>query len=142
MLVLFQVNIKNWKIFHSIKNRFLFAGYCSEGADRDRSLSTDSSLLRFSRPSRKVSQQQSTTEESLTWIPEKTPVTTVSSIVVQDISTGTVETQRSPPTTVSSTSSVTVNVTKHEDGYLSVPGATIVASNSSDTLTTIAGNFP
>lgn len=42
-------------------------GYCSEGADRDRSMSGDSAVLRGS--NRRILQQQST-EDALTWIPE------------------------------------------------------------------------
>lgn len=42
-------------------------GYCSEGADRDRSMSGDSVALRGS--NRRILQQQST-EDGLTWIPE------------------------------------------------------------------------
>lgn len=50
-------------------------GYCSEGADRDRSMSGESTTLkmnlRMNMPVRRVLQQQST-EDGLTWIPETT----------------------------------------------------------------------
>jgi len=95
----------------------LILGYCSEGADRDRSLSGDSAGLRF-RGSRRIVQQQSTTDDGLSWIPEGT-----GPIIVH-------ESHAIPQAEL-----VHENVpNKQEEGYLAIP-KTIAASNSADTLT-------
>ncbi|CAD7092815.1 unnamed protein product [Hermetia illucens] len=97
------------------------SGYCSEGADRDRSFSTDSSFMRY-KSLRKVGQQQSTTEDNLEWIPEQTGPVVVQSSTEQ--STATIDT----------VTSITESSSKADESYLSVP-TTIAASSSSDTLT-------
>src|SRR5690349_16978871 len=100
-----------------------FSGYCSEGADRDRSMSGDSGGLRF-RPSRRVYQQQSTTDQEpvgLSWIPETTasemsPITIVHGTEVEE----TVEEVKSQP---------------QEEGFLGVPSkGSVSMSGSADTL--------
>lgn len=108
-----------------------FSGYCSEGADRDRSMSGDSGGLRF-RPTRRIYQQQSTTDQEpvgLSWIPETTasemsPVTIIHGTEVEEI----VEEVSSCP---------------QEEGYLGVPTKTSVsASGSADTLIPSAPSSP
>ncbi|KAG5680535.1 hypothetical protein PVAND_010039 [Polypedilum vanderplanki] len=102
------------------------SGYCSEGADRDRSMSGDSVGLRF-RPSRRnLYQQQSTQDQetTLTWIPE-----TVASEV---------EIEVNPEVTIVHGSESDEAVTKQtsvpqDESYLGVPSS-ISASGSADTL--------
>lgn len=100
-----------------------FSGYCSEGADRDRSMSGDSGGLRF-RPTRRIYQQQSTTDMEpvgLSWIPESTasemsPVTIIHGSEVEE----TIE---------------EVSPAPQEEGFLGVPSKTSVStSGSADTL--------
>lgn len=102
------------------------SGYCSEGADRDRSLSCDSTGTRY-RMSRRMFTQQSTQEEGLSWIPE---------------GTGLVITQEQPITTTRTTpdevavrdeSNNEHTSNSQSDGYLSIP-TTIASSSSADTL--------
>jgi hypothetical protein len=100
-----------------------FSGYCSEGADRDRSMSGDSGGLRF-RPTRRVYTQQSTTDQEpvgLSWIPETTTV------------------EMSPPTIIHGSDGddtiEEVSNVKQEEGYLGVPTKTpFTTSGSADTL--------
>ncbi|KAL7033129.1 hypothetical protein ACKWTF_007492 [Chironomus riparius] len=100
------------------------SGYCSEGADRDRSMSGDSVGLRF-RPSRRnLYQQQSTTDQetTLTWIPETT----------------TSEVEASPEVTIIHGTEVEEGTiiqknVPQEEGFLGVPSS-ISASGSADTL--------
>lgn len=108
-----------------------FSGYCSEGADRDRSMSGDSGGLRF-RPTRRIYQQQSTTDQEpigLSWIPETTttemsPVTIIHGTEVEE------------------TSEETSNVPQ-EEGYLGVPTKTSVSTSGSvDTLVPSAPSSP
>ena len=108
-----------------------FSGYCSEGGDRDRSMSGDSGGLRF-RPTRRIYQQQSTTDQEtvgLSWIPETTT------------------TEMSPVTIIHGTegeemTEETSNVPQ-EEGYLGVPKKTSVStSGSADTLVPSAPTSP
>lgn len=108
-----------------------FSGYCSEGADRDRSMSGDSGGLRF-RPTRRVYQQQSTTDQEpvgLSWIPETTasemsPVTIIHGTEVEE-------------------SSEEVSNIPQEEGYLGVPSKSSVStSGSADTLIPSAPSSP
>lgn len=108
-----------------------FSGYCSEGADRDRSMSGDSVGLRF-RPSRRVYQQQSTTDQEpvgLSWIPESTatemsPITIIHGTEVEEV----IEEVKSQP---------------QEEGFLGVPSKPSVStSGSADTLVASAPNSP
>lgn len=105
------------------------SGYCSEGADRDRSMSGDSCGLRF-RPSRRIYQQQSTIDQEpsvgLSWIPESTatdnsPVTIIHNADIEEES-GEIE------TTTSTT------VTTQNESFLGVPAKSVSSSGSSDTL--------
>lgn len=108
-----------------------FSGYCSEGADRDRSMSGDSGGLRF-RPTRRVYQQQSTTDQEpvgLSWIPETTasemsPVTIIHGTEVEE-------------------SSEEIGNIPQEEGYLGVPSKNSVStSGSADTLIPSAPTSP
>lgn len=99
------------------------SGYCSEGADRDRSMSNDSIGLRF-KGSRRMLQQQSTQEEGLSWIPEcGGPI-----IVHEEHQQEECEKDEQIEVTVTTTTCL-------EDGYLAPPNAVVVTSSSSDTLT-------
>jgi RasGEF N-terminal motif len=93
------------------------SGYCSEGADRDRSLSGDSAGLRY-RP-RKISNPHSTLdqESNLTWIPEGESCGPL-------ISSDGVETEESDEV---------VQVVTVEPVYLTIPGA-VTTSSSTDTI--------
>lgn len=54
-------------------NRIEFLGYCSEGADRDRSLSDESTALRYRRSAsmrRLINQSQSSYDDNLAWVTE------------------------------------------------------------------------
>lgn len=111
------------------------SGYCSEGADRDRSMSGDSGGLRC-RPVRRMHQQQSTIDQettTLTWIPETMATDAGNSTIT--IIHGTemdVEVEQQ-----GESSSAT-----QEGGYLGVPGSTISASGSADTLTPSGPSSP
>lgn len=98
-----------------------FSGYCSEGGDRDRSMSGDSTGLRF-RPSRRMYSQQSTTDQEpvgLSWIPETTATDNTITII---------------PSEAEETVEETCNVPQ-EEGFLGVPSKTSVStSGSADTL--------
>jgi hypothetical protein len=98
-----------------------FSGYCSEGGDRDRSMSGDSGGLRF-RPSRRVYSQQSTTDQEpvgLSWIPETTATENSITIIPSEADE-----------TVEETS-----VVPQEEGFLGVPSKSSVStSGSADTL--------
>lgn len=108
-----------------------FSGYCSEGADRDRSMSGDSCGLRF-RPLRRIYQQQSTTDLEpigLSWIPETTTV------------------EMSPVTIVHGTDVDEVNdkpaQLPQDQGFLGVPSkASVSTSGSVDTLIPSAPSSP
>ena len=113
-----------------------FSGYCSEGgADRDRSLSGDSSFsggMRFRLLRRGVYQQQSTTDQEpvgLSWIPETTtteisPITIIHGTEVEE----TMEESSNAP---------------QEEGFLGVPSKTSVStSGSADTLVPSAPPSP
>lgn len=94
------------------------SGYCSEGADRDRSMSNDSTGLRF-KGSRRMLQQQSTQEEGLSWIPECSgPIIVHEEQQQEEYEKEEIE--------------VTVTATQ-DDAYLAPP--TVATSSSSDTLT-------
>jgi hypothetical protein len=92
------------------------SGYCSEGADRDRSLSGDSAGLRY-RP-RKISNPHSTLdqESNLTWIPEGE---SGGAAVVQDVETEDTE--------------ETAETVQQEQIYLTIPRA-VTTSGSTDTI--------
>ena len=96
------------------------SGYCSEGADRDRSMSSDSTGLRFK--GRRMLQQQSTQEEGLSWIPE-----CGGPVIVHE------EHQQEYEKDDSEKIEVTVTSTQDES-YLAPPN-TVATSSSSETLT-------
>lgn len=99
------------------------SGYCSEGADRDRSMSSDSTGMRFKGP-RRMLQQQSTQEDGLSWIPE-----CGGPIIVHE------EQQQEDYEKDDMDGKIEVTVTATQDeGYLAPPN-TVAASSSSDTLT-------
>uniref|UniRef100_A0A1B0DLE7 Uncharacterized protein n=1 Tax=Phlebotomus papatasi TaxID=29031 RepID=A0A1B0DLE7_PHLPP len=103
------------------------SGYCSEGADRDRSMSGDSAGLRL-KGSRRMLQQQSTQEEGLSWIPEASGPVIVQEQEVEEATTVEVEPQPQP-------AEESVNVTNaQDDSFLAIP-QTIATSSSADTLT-------
>lgn len=111
----------------------LYIGYCSEGADRDRSMSGDSTGLKSkSNINRRVIQQQST-EDGLTWIPE-------TSIPPNKM---TIQSQSDNSAGVSSSNFVEIEIhqetpsTPPADNYLGISSSTtiITTSSSVDTLT-------
>lgn len=116
------------------------SGYCSEGADRDRSMSGDSSQLRYGRPPSRRSFQQSPVtgkvycgvrehfdhrctyeQESLAYIPESTP----SPVIIHN--EGQQEEEEEQITIVTSTAE------PQDDSYLAIP-KTIATSSSVDTI--------
>lgn len=106
------------------------SGYCSEGADRDRSMSGDSGGLRF-RPIRRIYQQQSTVDQEpvgLSWIPET--MTTEGPITIIH------DTKIEEENAEGDSSESSRNVTIQEEGFLGVPGSnsSVSASGSSETL--------
>uniref|UniRef100_A0A182JBQ2 Ras-GEF domain-containing protein n=1 Tax=Anopheles atroparvus TaxID=41427 RepID=A0A182JBQ2_ANOAO len=111
------------------------SGYCSEGADRDRSMSGDSTGLRFRGSRRGYQNHQSTEQETLSWIPEQVgPVIVHSAHHAADKleekliepSGGTVHLQ--------SKSQHQIHHQPQDDSYLVIPKA-MPGSSSSDTLT-------
>lgn len=104
------------------------SGYCSEGADRDRSMSNDSTGLRF-KGSRRMLQQQSTQEEGLSWIPECGG----GPVIVHEEHEQQEEYEKEEQIEVTVTTTITT-VTQ-DDGYLAPPNQVVVTSGSSDTLT-------
>ncbi|XP_055685566.1 ras-specific guanine nucleotide-releasing factor 2-like [Lutzomyia longipalpis] len=106
------------------------SGYCSEGADRDRSMSGDSAGLRL-KGSRRMLQQQSTQEDAggLSWIPEASGPVIVHEQEIEGTTAVDVEPLPPPPT------EETTNVTNtQDDAFLAIP-QTIATSSSADTLT-------
>lgn len=115
----------------------ILSGYCSEGADRDRSMSGDSAGLRF-RPSRRMYSQQSTQDQDtgLPWIAE-----TVTTEMTE------VEINPEVTTIIHSTDIEEVvetnNNVPQEEGFLGVPSsASISTSGSADTLVPSAPTSP
>lgn len=97
------------------------SGYCSEGADRDRSMSSDSTGLRF-KGTRRMLQQQSTQEEGLSWIPE-----CGGPIIVH-------EEHQQEEYEKEDNEKIEVTISSGQgEGYLAPPN-TVAASSSSDTL--------
>lgn len=112
------------------------SGYCSEGADRDRSMSGDSGGLRF-RPSRRMYSQQSTQDQDagLPWIAET-------------VTTEMTEVEVNPEvTTIIHSTDITEEIVevnknvKQDEGFLGVP-TSISASGSADTLVPSAPTSP
>jgi hypothetical protein len=111
------------------------SGYCSEGADRDRSMSGDSAGLRF-RPSRRMYSQQSTQDQDtgLPWIAE-TVTTEMTEVEVSPEVTTIIHS-----TDIEETIETNNNVQQVE-GFLGVPSS-ISASGSADTLVPSAPTSP
>lgn len=120
------VNVTSSRMPARLSFTYIFAfllGYCSEGADRDRSMSGDSTALRGG--SRRVLQQQST-EDGLTWIPETSiPPSNLSEISVLPKNRVEIEIHRETPGTPPA------------DFMMNISASTtiITTSSSVDTLT-------
>lgn len=112
------------------------SGYCSEGADRDRSLSGDSGGLRF-RPSRRMYSQQSTQDQDagLPWIAE-TVTTEITEIEINPEVTTIIHSTDITEDTIEANKNI-----KQEEGFLGVP-TLISASGSADTLVPSAPTSP
>lgn len=130
-------NIKKSIRSHALRLTASFlSGYCSEGADRDRSMSGDSGGLRFRPSSRRMYSQQSTQDQDtgLPWIAE-----TVTTELTE------VEINPEVTTIIHSTDIEEVvetnNNVRQEEGFLGVPSS-ISASGSVDTLVPSAPTSP
>ncbi|XP_055608641.1 ras-specific guanine nucleotide-releasing factor 2-like isoform X2 [Uranotaenia lowii] len=113
------------------------SGYCSEGADRDRSMSGDSVGLRFRGSRRGYGSHQSSEQETLSWIPEQVgPVIIHGTHHHEEPS----EKQQTSPSKTE-TSGHVQSKSQHQihqqqpqdDSYLVIPKP-MVGSSSSDTL--------
>jgi hypothetical protein len=123
----------NFKFLFQSLTASYFSGYCSEGGDRDRSMSGDSVGLRF-RPTRRIYQQQSTTDlepVGLSWIPEtatevhSSPVTIIHNTEVEEETV------------------IDLSHVQQEEGFLGVPTkASVSTSGSADTLIPSAPTSP
>ncbi|XP_055644260.1 ras-specific guanine nucleotide-releasing factor 2-like isoform X2 [Toxorhynchites rutilus septentrionalis] len=117
------------------------SGYCSEGADRDRSMSGDSVGLRFRGPRRPFTSHQSSEQETLSWIPEQ-----VGTVIIHDThqSDNQEEKQSSPKadgSSIQSKSQQQIHPQPQDDSYLAIPKP-MAGSSSSDTLTETAMSGP
>lgn len=103
---------------------FEILGYCSEGPDRDRSLSQDSTSLK---PKGKRILTNQSTEEGLSWIPEMCGPTIIKESDDCD---------NNEPKSYEVTTTIEITkATSQTDNLLSIPSTTIATSNSLDTLT-------
>lgn len=103
-------------------SRIYNIGYCSEGPDRDRSFSTDSSGIK--KPCKRFLQTQLTNDDStcLSWIPESQAPKIVK------------ESEFAAATVIANgNGETTTNI--QAEGYLAIPPTTIGTSQSTDTLT-------
>ncbi|XP_058116353.1 ras-specific guanine nucleotide-releasing factor 2-like [Anopheles ziemanni] len=111
------------------------SGYCSEGADRDRSMSGDSTGLRFRGSRRGYQNHQSAEQETLSWIPEQ-----VGPVIVHSAHHPSEKLEEKPiePTGgtvhLQSKSQHQIHHQPQDDSYLVIPKA-MPGSSSSDTLT-------
>lgn len=115
-------------------NSIPFAGYCSEGADRDRSMSGDSVGLRFRGSRRGYPSHQGSEQETLSWIPEQVGPVIVHGAHHHD---NPEEKQISPKLEsghMQSKSQHQIHPQPQDDSYLAIP-KTMAGSSSSDTLT-------
>ncbi|KFB43590.1 AGAP001238-PB-like protein [Anopheles sinensis] len=109
--------------------------YCSEGADRDRSMSGDSTGLRFRGSRRGYQNHQSAEQETLSWIPEQ-----VGPVIVHSAHHPSEKQEEKPiePTGgtvhLQSKSQHQIHHQPQDDSYLVIPKA-MPGSSSSDTLT-------
>lgn len=118
-------------------------GYCSEGADRDRSMSGDSAGLRFRGSRRGYASHQSSEQETLSWIPEQAGPVIIHGVHHHDSGgTAVEEKQQQSPSKVDgsgggslqSKSQHQIHVQPQDDSYLAIPKP-MAGSSSSDTLT-------
>lgn len=99
-------------------------GYCSEGPDRDRSMSQDSTSLK---PKGKRILTNQSTEEGLSWIPEMCGPTIIKESEDCEIN---------EPKSYEVTTTIEITTaTSQSDHLLSIPSTTIATSSSLDTLT-------
>ncbi|XP_058060108.1 ras-specific guanine nucleotide-releasing factor 1-like [Anopheles bellator] len=116
------------------------SGYCSEGADRDRSMSGDSTGLRFRGSRRGYQSHQSTDQETLSWIPEQ-----VGPVIVHSAHHANEKTDEKPSEQtaghIQSKSQHQIHQQPQDDSYLVIP-KTMPGSSSSDTLTETAMSGP
>ncbi|XP_062717312.1 ras-specific guanine nucleotide-releasing factor 2-like isoform X5 [Aedes albopictus] len=117
------------------------SGYCSEGADRDRSMSGDSVGLRFRGSRRGYPSHQGSEQETLSWIPEQVGPVIVHGSHHHDKPE---EKQISPKHEsghMQSKSQHQIHPQPQDDSYLAIP-KTMAGSSSSDTLTEAAMSGP
>ncbi|ETN59146.1 hypothetical protein AND_009234 [Anopheles darlingi] len=123
------------------------SGYCSEGADRDRSMSGDSTGLRFRGSRRGYQSHQSADQETLSWIPEQVgPViihsanhhhhqhTSEKHLEEKPIEPTATATATTTHQHIQSKSQHQIHQQPQDDSYLVIPKA-MPGSSSSDTLT-------
>ncbi|XP_055550871.1 ras-specific guanine nucleotide-releasing factor 2-like isoform X3 [Wyeomyia smithii] len=119
------------------------SGYCSEGADRDRSMSGDSAGLRFRGSRRGYASHQSSEQETLSWIPEQVGPVIIHGAAHHHDSK---EEKQSSPAKVDNThmqskSQHQIHPQPQDDSYLSIPKA-MAGSSSTDTFTEAAKSGP
>ncbi|XP_035904093.1 ras-specific guanine nucleotide-releasing factor 2-like isoform X2 [Anopheles stephensi] len=119
------------------------SGYCSEGADRDRSMSGDSTGLRFRGSRRGYQSHQNSEQETLSWIPEQVGPVIIHS--THHLNEKVVEEKPIEPTGgtahLQSKSQHQLHQQPQDDSYLVIP-KTMPGSSSSDTLTETAMSGP
>ncbi|EGK97627.1 AGAP001238-PB [Anopheles gambiae str. PEST] len=121
------------------------SGYCSEGADRDRSMSGDSTGLRFRGSRRGYQNHQNSEQETLSWIPEQVGPVIIHS--THHLNEKVVEEKPIEPTPTGGTvhlqskSQHQLHQQPQDDSYLVIP-KTMPGSSSSDTLTETAMSGP
>ncbi|XP_058822147.1 ras-specific guanine nucleotide-releasing factor 1-like isoform X2 [Topomyia yanbarensis] len=118
------------------------SGYCSEGADRDRSMSGDSAGLRFRGSRRGYASHQSSEQETLSWIPEQ-----VGPVIIHGTHhhEGSQDEKPTSPkvdsTHMQSKSQQEIHPQPQDDSYLVIPKA-MAGSSSSDTIAEAAKSGP
>ncbi|XP_035773427.1 ras-specific guanine nucleotide-releasing factor 2-like isoform X3 [Anopheles albimanus] len=128
------------------------SGYCSEGADRDRSMSGDSTGLRFRGSRRGYQSHQSADQETLSWIPEQVGPVIIHSasqhhhnekhLEEKPAASEPVVTTGGPVHQhIQSKSQHQIHQQPQDDSYLVIPKA-MPGSSSSDTLTETAMSGP
>ncbi|EDS30563.1 conserved hypothetical protein [Culex quinquefasciatus] len=137
------------------------SGYCSEGADRDRSMSGDSAGLRFRGSRRGYASHQGSEQETLSWIPEQAGPVIIHGVhhhetAVEEKQQQQQQQQQSPPKvdgggggngggggggSLQSKSQHQIHAQPQDDSYLAIPKP-MAGSSSSDTLTETAMSGP
>ncbi|XP_052565795.1 ras-specific guanine nucleotide-releasing factor 2-like isoform X2 [Culex pipiens pallens] len=135
------------------------SGYCSEGADRDRSMSGDSAGLRFRGSRRGYASHQGSEQETLSWIPEQAGPVIIHGVHHHDTAVEEKQQQQqqqSPPKvdgggggngggggggSLQSKSQHQIHAQPQDDSYLAIPKP-MAGSSSSDTLTETAMSGP